>query len=339
MTTAQTDSSSVAVIGAGSWGTALAHVLASKQKHLSLWCREAEVAEGINQDHKNPLYVSEFNLSPNIYGETDLKKVVLEHRILVMVIPTQFTSAILQQIKPHLQPGTTLVYASKGIEVKTFSLISTIHDAQIGSAFPACFLSGPSFARDVLSNRPTAVSIAGQNESITQHIQDLFHTPHFRTYTSTDVVGVELGGALKNVIAIAAGICDGLEFGHSARAALITRGLAEIIRLGVHFGGEPQTFAGLSGMGDLLLTATSDLSRNRVVGYRIGCGERLQDILSGTKEVAEGVKTVEAVCGLSEKHAIEMPISQAVFDILYKNRKPRSVVTELMNRSLRPETE
>ncbi|MEO5349104.1 MAG: NAD(P)-dependent glycerol-3-phosphate dehydrogenase [Magnetococcus sp. YQC-3] len=333
--------SSVAVIGAGSWGTALAALLAGKLPEVTLWCLEPEVAEGINRERRNPLYMSDFLLPATLRATTDLRQVAASHRLLVLVVPTPFIRRVLLSMREVVTPDTLLVFASKGVETETLTLISEIHAELFGPERlgQACFLSGPSFAREVLQGLPTAVAIAGREPGVVRQVQQLFHTPFFRTYGSDDVVGVELGGALKNVIAIASGISDGLGFGNGARAALLTRGLVEIVRLGVCMGARPETFSGLSGMGDLLLTATSTLSRNYTVGWRLGQGESLEAIQRGTREVAEGVKTALSVRHLAEKKGVEMPIARAVHDILYANREPRSVVKELMERDLRAEQE
>jgi glycerol-3-phosphate dehydrogenase (NAD(P)+) len=332
---------SVAVIGAGSWGTALATVLASKLSTVTIWCREEEVTLGINQEHCNPLYVSELSLPENIQASSDLMEVVANHQILVMVIPTQFTRQILESIKGVVTTETIFVSASKGVEVETLTLLSEVYAEVFGESGiqQSCYLSGPSFARDVIKQLPTAVAVAGVNSQLVEEIQHLFSTTYFRTYRLEDVIGLELGGALKNVIALAAGISDGLGFGNSARAALITRGLSEIMRLGTRLGASPETFSGLSGLGDLLLTASSEMSRNRTVGFRLGSGESLVEIQKGFREVAEGVKTTLSVYQLAEKLEVDMPISRAVYGILYENRTPRSVVTELMERNLKPEYE
>lgn len=329
----------VAVIGSGSWGTALAALLASKQQRVTLWCLEAEVAEGIHKNRRNPLYVSEFLLPDTLQADTDLLRVVAHNRILVMVVPTQFTRQVLRSMMDAITEETLFVFASKGVELESLTLISEIYTDVFGQerADRACYLSGPSFAREVLHGQPTAVAVAGRDPKLVQEIQTLFHTPFFRTYRSDDVIGVELGGALKNVVALAAGISDGLGFGHNARAALITRGLAETIRLGVRMGAMAETFSGLSGLGDLLLTATSTMSRNHTVGFRLGTGETLEEIQKSTREVAEGVKTTLSVQRLAEKMGVEMPITQAVHAILYQNRDPRSVVKELMERGLKSE--
>lgn len=330
----------VAVIGAGSWGTALAAHLADKLGPVTLWCREPEVADGINSAHRNPFFLPDVDLPGGLKGEADLAKVAANHRILVMVIPTQFTRAALQEIKTHIDDDTVFVSASKGIEVETLSMVSEMYAEVFGPEEAdrrACYLSGPSFAREVLNALPTAVTVAGKNEALVKKVQELFHTPAFRTYAAADVVGVELGGALKNVIALAAGISDGLGFGYDARAALITRGLAEMMRLGVAMGGEAATFSGLSGLGDLVLTATSDLSRNRTVGRRLGEGERLEEILAGSREVPEGVKTTVSAYQLAQREGVEMPITHMVFEILNEGRDPKSAVSELMTRALKAE--
>ncbi|MBF0447010.1 MAG: NAD(P)-dependent glycerol-3-phosphate dehydrogenase [Magnetococcales bacterium] len=341
MTENNKSQNAVAIIGAGSWGTALATVLAEKLPAVTLWCREEEVAREIGLHHRNPLYVSELSLPENIHTSTDLLDVVHRHPILVMVVPTQFTRSILHSIREAVGSNTVFISASKGVEVETLTLLSEIYRSVFGSqgSKQSCYLSGPSFARDVIKKLPTAVAIAGVDPILVEKIQHLFHTPTFRTYRTGDVVGLELGGALKNVIAIAAGISDGLGFGHSARAALITRGLTEIMRLGTQLGASAETFSGLSGLGDLLLTATSEMSRNRTVGFRLGSGESLETIQAGSKEVAEGVKTALSIYHLAQRLEIEMPISNAVYEILYENRPPHSVVTDLMNRDLKPENQ
>lgn len=329
----------ITVMGAGSWGTALANVLADKLPQVTLWCREPEVAAGIRQNRRNPLFLSDLPLSEHIRPVTDLQEAVQGQELLVMVIPTQFTRPMLASILPHAREDLCFVSASKGVVVETMTLLSRIYHQLLGDSRRVCFLSGPSFAREVLERRPTAVAIAGEEATLVHQVQKLFHTSYFRTYASDDVIGVELGGALKNIIALAAGISDGLAFGHNARAALITRGLAEMIRLGGVLGAKKETFAGLSGLGDLLLTATSDLSRNRTLGLRVGRGESLETILGHSREVAEGVKTTLAVQQLAQQHHLDMPITQGVHDILYGGHDPRAVVARLMERTLKSEVE
>ncbi|MBF0439930.1 MAG: NAD(P)-dependent glycerol-3-phosphate dehydrogenase [Magnetococcales bacterium] len=329
-----------AVIGGGSWGTALARILAEKLPQVTLWCREPEVAEGINRTHRNPLFLSEFLLPSNLIASTDLVEVAAGHDILVMVVPTQFTRGVLQTIRDVTTSATLFVSASKGVEAESMTLLSEIYAQVLGQerGRGVCYLSGPSFARDALSCRPSAVAIAGEEMERVQRVQQLFHTSWFRTYSTDDVVGLELGGALKNVIALAAGISDGLGLGHSSRAALITRGLNEILRLGLRLGARAETFSGLSGLGDLLLTATSELSRNRTVGFRLGSGESLAEIQQGSREVAEGVKTAQGVYHLALKLDIDMPITRAVYGILYEGLAPLAAVKGLMERDLKPES-
>ncbi|NGZ05656.1 MAG: NAD(P)-dependent glycerol-3-phosphate dehydrogenase [Magnetococcales bacterium] len=328
-----------AVIGAGSWGTALATVLASKLPQVTLWCHEPEVADGINHHHRNPLFLKEFLLPENIIATTDLLTTAATHTILVMVVPTQFTRTILTTLQPAVTDETLFVSASKGVEAETMTLLSDIHIEILGTPLgsKSCFLSGPSFARDTISRLPAAVAIAGSDPQRVERIQKLFHTAWFRTYSTDDVIGLELGGALKNVIALAAGINDGLGMGHSARAALITRGLNEMIRLGLKLGARAETFSGLSGLGDLLLTATSDLSRNRTVGVRLGRGESLESIQQGSHEIAEGVRTAVGVQRLAHKLNLDLPITRGVHAILYEGLSPLEAVRDLMERDLKPE--
>ncbi|ABK43262.1 glycerol 3-phosphate dehydrogenase (NAD(P)+) [Magnetococcus marinus MC-1] len=333
------DNPSVAVIGAGSWGTALAALLAGKLPQVTLWAREPEVVEGINQGHHNPVYLADLDLPPNLVAHQDLAWVAANHDVLVMVVPTQFCRQVLAQLKPHVRPHVTFVSATKGVETANLALISEIFTQTFAApiAQRTCYLSGPSFAREVIAGQPVAVAMAGADEAALAAMQALFFFPHFRTYSTSDVVGVELGGALKNIIAIAAGISDGLGYGAGARAALITRGLAEIARLGHIYGANPQTFAGLSGMGDLLMTASSTLSRNYTTGFRLGQGESLSHISGSSREVAEGVQTAASTWLLAQRHGVEMPITQAVHAILFEQVPPQQAVTQLLNRDMKRE--
>lgn len=338
--TPATDSPTIAVIGAGSWGTALASLLAERHPQITLWAREPEVATNINQTHHNPLFLSDLPLPTNVIADNNLNRVATTHSVLVMVVPAQFTESVLHQVWNLRTQETIFVSASKGILVDRLCLLTDLYRETMGQKeFHQRFacLSGPSFAREVMTSQPTAVAVASPNQALAEQVQQLFHTPWFRTYRSDDVVGVELGGAVKNVIALAAGISDGLGFGHNARAALITRGLAEISRLGVALGARPETFAGLSGLGDLVLTATSDLSRNRTVGRRLGAGESLATILSQTREVAEGVPTALSTHRLALSLGVEMPITREVYEILHENKPVREAVTGLMMRELKAE--
>ncbi len=328
----------IGVVGAGSWGTALAHLLSNKGHKVLLWAYEEEVAHSINSERQNPFYLPGITLSSRIQATTCLSEVVKGAGLLVNVVPTQHIKGVWGRIVKEM-PGVPIVSASKGIEAATGKTISGIFSELLGPDVQkrwAC-LSGPSFAKEVALGLPTAVTVAGWSEDVVRLVADTFMTPRFRVYTHDDVIGVELGGALKNVIAIAAGICEGMGLGLNAKAALITRGLAEMSRLGVAMGARPITFLGLSGMGDLVLTCTGDLSRNKTVGYRIGKGEKLQDIMKGMVMVAEGIYTCKATVRLAEALGVEMPIASQVYRILYEGKGPDEAFIELMERNSRAE--
>lgn len=326
-----------AVIGAGSWGTALACLLAKAGHQVTLWSFEADVAESINARSRNP-YLEDVTLPASLTATTDLAEAVGDAELVVSVSPSQFVAHVMGQAAPHIRPDALVVSASKGIELDTLRRM----DEVIGDVLPGvrdrfCVLSGPSFAAEVARGGPTAVVVASHSEAAAERAQSLFQTPTFRVYTNRDVVGVELGGALKNVIALAAGAAAGLGFAHNTLAAIITRGLAEMTRLGLAMGAERATFSGLAGMGDLVLTCTGDLSRNRTVGYRLGQGESLEEILADMKAVAEGVKTAEAVHALARRHDVEMPIAEQVYAIVHEGRSPNEAVRTLMLRDPKPE--
>lgn len=330
---------SVGVVGAGAWGTALAKLLAEKGVPTRIWAREPEVVDSINTERENVVFLSGVRLPESLRAAGDLEAVLGESVVVVNAVPTQHIRSVYRGMDEAAANGEVLVTVSKGIEVDSLRLpvdilrdtVPTLVDTGVVA------LSGPSFAREVAAGHPTAVVAAGELEHAAR-IQSLFSNETFRVYTSEDIVSVELGGALKNVIAIAAGICDGLRFGHNTITAVITRGLAEISRLGVALGGDPLTFAGLSGMGDLVLTCTGGLSRNRMVGQEIGKGRKLAEILEGMAQVAEGVRTVVAVRELARRTGIEMPIVEQVYLTLYEDKDPAQVVRELMTRRLRKET-
>lgn len=332
-------SGSIGVIGAGSWGTTLAQLLAEKGYSVDLWVFEEDLCDIIRTTRENTFYLPGFKLHENLSPHKDLERVVAGHSLLVMVVPSHVYRVVSRQMLPHLVPGAVVVSATKGIENETLLTMSGIWrdilpestDVEILS------LSGPSFAKEVVQQIPTAVTVAGDRLETAQQVQQVFSTGAFRVYTSLDKLGVELAGALKNVIAVAAGACDGFGFGHNTRAALITRGLAEITRLGVKMGAHPLTFAGLSGIGDLLLTCTGDLSRNRTVGMQLGQGRRIQDILSEMRMVAEGVKTARSVHFLAERVQVDMPICEQVYQVLYEDKDPQKAVRELMDRDLKHE--
>jgi glycerol-3-phosphate dehydrogenase (NAD(P)+) len=328
----------VAVIGAGNWGTALANLLAGKGIDVVIWSFEKDVAEVINRDHTNPRYLRGIDLHRGLRATPDLPQAVRGADWIVSVTPTQHVRQVMQQAAPHLEASALVVSASKGIELSTLEPLDRVLAEVMPRSLPApAFLSGPSFALEVAREQPTAVTVASRDPLSAGRTQRLFQAPFFRVYTTADVTGVELGGALKNVIAVAAGMASGLGLGHNALAALITRGLAEIARLGVALGAEPLTFAGLAGMGDLILTCTGELSRNRAVGVELGKGRALDEILSGMDTVAEGVSTARAAHALARKYKIEMPIVEQVHAVLFEKRPARDAVETLMLREPKAE--
>ena len=329
------------VVGGGSWGTALAMLLAGKGVPTTIWAREPEVVESINTRRENTSFLPGVILPNVLSAETDLEAALGRAEVVVSSVPTQFIRSTFGPVADVLATAELLVTVSKGIEVDTLltpdDILADIAGSELSASVVA--LSGPSFAREVAAGHPTAVVAASRDLDRAHRVQELFSTEAFRVYASDDIVSVELGGALKNVVAIAAGIVEGLRFGHNTMAALITRGVAEITRLGVRRGGNPLTFAGLSGMGDLVLTCTGGLSRNRSVGVELGRGRNLQDILDEMQMVAEGVKTTLAVRKLADELGVEMPIAEQVHAVLYDGKDPKQAVSELMVRTLKDERE
>lgn len=331
----------ISVLGAGAWGTTLAQLLAGKGYPVDLWVFEEDLCGIIRETCENRYYLPGFTLSRNITPHNDLRRVVQDHDFLVMVVPSHVYRQVAMQMLPFLKPGAVVVNATKGIENETLLTMSGIWNDILPEKdyIHELTLSGPSFAREVVQKTPTAVTVAGDAIEVAQKVQHIFATDYFRVYTSLDKIGVELAGALKNVIAVAAGACDGLGFGLNSRAALITRGLAEISRLGVKMGAHPLTFAGLAGMGDLVLTCTGDLSRNRTVGMQLGQGRKLKEILAEKRTVAEGVKTTRSAYYLAQRMRVDMPITERVYQVLYEDKDPRTAVQELMGRNLKHELE
>ncbi|KUJ95663.1 MAG: Glycerol-3-phosphate dehydrogenase (NAD(P)+) [Desulfonauticus sp. 38_4375] len=329
----------IGVLGGGSWGTTLANMLAEKQDlEVELWVREPDLVDEIKEKRENSWYLPGIRLNDNLKVSSDLKEVVRYKDYYLVVVPTQFIRQTLTQVKDLFPMSPTIICASKGIEIASLSPLSKVIEESLAEKKPVyAILSGPSFAKEVSLKLPTAVSLGCANEQIGKRIQRIFSNNYFRVYYNSDYLGVELGGALKNVMALAAGIADGLGFGHDARAALITRGLAEMSRLGVALGARERTFMGLSGMGDLVLTCTGDLSRNRQVGLRLGKGEKLKEIIDSMRMVAEGVKTTEAVYKLAQKIGVDLPITSQVYAILYEGKDPREAVSKLMQRELKEE--
>lgn len=329
----------IGVVGAGAWGTALANLLAQKGFHIDLWAFEEEVCQDIRESRQNKWFLPDVVLSENLFPSNDLDEVAAGKELLLLVMPSHVFRSVATQLVHHPTEGTIIVTASKGIENQTHltmtGILKQLLPPRLHPRIAA--LSGPSFAKDVAGGIPTAITAAAAATDVAEKIQTTFATPTFRVYTNHDTVGVELGGAVKNVMAIAAGISDGLGLGLNTRAALITRGLAEIQRLGVRLGANPQTFMGLAGMGDLVLTCTGSLSRNWTVGNSLGKGMKLDAIISRTRTVAEGVKTTKSVYNLSRKLGVEMPIAEQVYYILYEDRDPREALYRLMSRDLRQE--
>ncbi len=329
----------IGVIGAGSFGTALGSILADKGYNVVLWTRSGDQAKSINDNHINNKHMPELVLPEKLKASTELLEVVRGKDMIVSAPPSHALSGILREIKDHIPAKIPIVSASKGIENESLRLVSEIFESELPGSFHSqlSYLSGPSFAKEMVRKVPTIVSIASKNEATAKKVQEIFSFKYFRTYWTPDVVGVEIGGAVKNVIAIAAGVSDGLGFGQNTRAALITRGLAEISRLGMHMGADPKTFLGPAGMGDLVLTCCGEASRNRTVGFRLGKGETLKEILASMNEVAEGVKTTLSTKNLADKKGVEMPITQEVFKMLYEDKDPKEVVKDLMGRDLKRE--
>jgi glycerol-3-phosphate dehydrogenase (NAD(P)+) len=328
--------SAVAVLGAGSWGTTLANLLAGKGETVRLWAYEPEVVEAINRTHENPLFLPGVRLRADLRAFGDPREAVDGAGVIVSAPPSHVTRAVVDRVREAVAPGVLVVSATKGIENDTLALMSEVFAERLPEArFVA--LSGPSFAIEVCQGQPTAVVAAAGDETSALAAQQLFATPAFRVYSGRDVVGVELAGALKNVIAIAAGILEGLGLGHNPRAALITRGLAEITRLGVAMGAEPSTFAGLAGMGDLVLTTTGSLSRNRALGVALAQGQTLEEYRTAHRSVAEGANTSRAGAALGARMGVELPIIQKVCEVLFSGKPARDAVPELMGRELKAE--
>lgn len=331
----------VGVVGGGSWGTALANLLAEKSIPVSLWVFEEDLCEEMEKTRENTLYLPGVQLSPLLHPDNNLEAVVTGNRILLMAVPSHLHRHVAMQMLEFLKGPVVLVSATKGIENESLKTMSGIwHEIMPASIdWEYAVLSGPSFAREVVRKAPTAVTVASPSREVAQEVQELFSTEYFRVYTSTDVIGVEMGGALKNIIALAAGIVDGLGLGHNTRAALMTRGLAEMSRLGTSMGAHALTFLGLAGVGDLVLTCTGDLSRNRTVGYQLGQGKRLSEILAKMKMVAEGVKTTRSVYHLAQQKKIDMPICEQIYRILYEDQPPEKALAALMQRELKHEVD
>ena len=336
--------SEIAIVGGGAWGTGLAIVLGRKGTHrVRLWAHEADVCESISKSHVNERFLPGCRIPDSVGASNDLAGVLRSAQIIVSVMPSQHCRHLFERMRPHIQPGALIVSATKGLEEGSLQrmteVIASVVHRNLESRYSIGALSGPSFAQEVARGDPTAITVASQDSALLQTVQQEFSDAAFRVYTNSDVIGVELGGALKNIIAIAAGICDGLGFGHNSAAALITRGLTEMTRLVVACGGRAETMAGLAGLGDLVLTCTGGLSRNRSVGVELGRGKKLPEIIAGMHGmVAEGVFTTTAAVGLAHARGVEMPITEQMHAILHEGKSPREAIQELMSRSGKSET-
>lgn len=326
------------VVGAGAWGTALADLVARNGHRTTLWAREPDVVEDVNTHHRNTRFLKGAALAPTLTASDDLAATVRDATTITFVAPSHVLRSVIRSAAHAVRDDATLIVATKGIERETFALMTDIVAEELpGRSVVA--LSGPSFAAEVANRQPTAVVAASRDAAAALRTQQLFSSPEFRVYTQRDVVGVELGGALKNVMAVATGVLDGLGLGFNPRAALITRGLAEMSRLGVALGAEAATFAGLAGMGDLVLTCTGSLSRNRTVGVEIGQGRPIEEVLHARETVAEGVVTTQSAHALSQARGVEMPIVRTMHRILFEAMSPRDAIAELMARALRAESD
>lgn len=326
----------IGVIGAGSWGTALAKVLGENGHQVTLWVRETELVTEILQKRQNTLYLPGVELPAQLHATGDLAEATRNVRFVLIVVPSHGLRAVVENFGP-LPSDCIFISAVKGIETASLRRMSEVLASILGEAKPIVVLSGPSLATEVANHIPTAIVAAGNDLAAAKAVQEIFMNPYFRVYTHHDVVGVELGGALKNIIALAAGIVDGAGFGDNTKAALMTRGLVEITRLGTKLGADPMTFAGLSGMGDLFVTCMSHKSRNRFVGEQIGKGRKLEEILNDMVMVAEGVRTTQAAYRLAQQHGVEMPITTEVYRVLFENKDPKQAVNDLMTREAKRE--
>ena len=329
----------ISIVGAGAWGTALAKHLAEKGLEVRLWAYEREVADAINGKHENPVFLPGVALPPLLMATGSFANLIEKCEGLIFVVPSHVARSVLRELVRSISTPIPFISATKGIEEETLGLMTQVMADVLPPAMQSdlMVLSGPSFATEVSAGKPAVLCLAGSNQSLVKTFQAALMTPSFRVYADSDVLGVQLGGALKNVMALAAGVVDGLDLGHNARAALVTRGLAEMVRLGVAMGADPRTFYGLSGAGDLVLTCTGALSRNHTVGVRLGRGERLEMILGTMQAVAEGVRTAKAALGLARRHRVDMPIVQEINAVLFEGKSCRKAVTDLMERDAKQE--
>ncbi len=331
----------VSVIGAGAWGTALAHLLATKGLNIRLWAYEPEVVASIDAQRENTWYLRDVVLPNSIQAMNSLSDCIQGTDLIVLVVPSHTMAGMMTQLRPILKKPIPITIATKGIEEGTLRLMSQVVEDHLPDTWHTWLtvLSGPSFAAEVCRWKPTTILLAGKDFNLVNRLQQVFLTPQFRVYAGLDMIGAQLGGALKNVMAIAAGVVDGLDLGANARAALITRGLAEMIRLGRAMGADTSTFYGLSGLGDLVLTSTGTLSRNYQAGLQLAKGVDMATLRNSTRTVAEGINTSRAAMGLASQHKVDMPIVEGVYRVLFEGNNPRHIVSDLMARTAKSETE
>jgi glycerol-3-phosphate dehydrogenase (NAD(P)+) len=318
------------IIGAGAWGTALALLLAKKGQSLSLWVYEEDLLKTMKSKRENTLFLPGFSLPDNIHPTSSLEQAVKNKSAILLVVPTHVMRATIKSIKPHLKPDCLIINASKGIENETLCAVHQILHQELDNNHIFATISGPTFAKEIAQGLPSALVAAGDTLEIAERVKEIISTPKVKVFTSDDALGVQIGGALKNVIAISTGICDGMDLGFNPRAALISRGLVEITRIGTALGAKPETFLGLSGIGDLILTCTGDLSRNRSVGIQLGKGRKLNEITKNMKVVAEGIRTVKSAYELKNKLNIQASIIDETYRVIYEDKSPRKALEDLL---------
>ena len=332
-----TDSLNIAVLGAGSWGTALAALMARHGHGVTLWGRDAKVAAAIDQQHENTRYLPGIPLPDNLRATTDLAASLLDADLVLVVVPSHAFTETLRQLAPLRPASAGVAWATKGFEPGSGRFLHEVAEDILGPSVPLAVVTGPSFAKEVTLGLPTAVTVHGDDAEFTQQVADVLHGPAFRAYTGNDMLGAELGGAMKNVLAVATGVADGMQLGLNARAGLITRGLNEMLRLAAAIGGRPETLMGLAGLGDLVLTSTGDLSRNRRLGLALGRGQSLPDAVREIGQVVESVQTADEVMRQADRHGIDLPISSAVRAVLHGDLSPAEGLQQLLAREQKPE--
>ncbi len=327
----------IAVLGAGSWGTALAIQLARNGHQVQLWGHLPDHLAEIEQARENHHYLPGITLPSTLTTEADLQQAAADTVMVLVVVPSSVFRAVLQQLKPHLPDTAILAWATKGVEKESHKLLHQVVEEEFGADHPKALLSGPTFATEVAQGLPTAITIASNDTEVAHNVADLFHSETFRCYTSSDLPGVQIGGTTKNILAIAAGIADGLGFGANTRAALMTRGLHEQMRLGIRLGGQQETFMGLSGLGDLVLTCTDNQSRNRRMGLAVGAGSTIEQALKEIGQVVEGLDAARDVSQMADDLGIEMPITEQVAQVLHQGKDPKVAVRDLLQRDRKSE--